>query len=186
MPPPIRLLVCSIGNPGAYLNTLHSAGHTVLASLSTSLHNPPFAKSRAHGNGLLSAGPEFVLWQSMSLMNVSGAGVAAAWRTFQTSLRLRGEEGRLVVVHDELELAVGAVGVKKGDASPRGHNGLKSVKEQVRGEWWRVGVGIGRPGSREASVVAEYVLRKMSAVDRGHLEGAVGKVEMELRLLAAA
>jgi PTH1 family peptidyl-tRNA hydrolase len=54
---PIRLLVCSIGNPGPYLNTLHSAGHTVLTSLAASLAHPAFQKSRAYGNGLLSPGP---------------------------------------------------------------------------------------------------------------------------------
>src|SRR4051812_25364124 len=52
MPPQIRLLVCSIGNPGTYINTLHSAGHTVLSSLASTLSYPSFAKSRAHGNGI--------------------------------------------------------------------------------------------------------------------------------------
>lgn len=182
MPPPIRLLVCSIGNPGQYINTLHSAGHTVLSILASSLSYPSFAKSRAHGNGLVSAGPDFTLWQSSSLMNISGSGVAAAWRQFQKDTR--GEDARLVVVHDELETKLGEVRVKKGDASPKGHNGLKSIKEQIRGqEWWRIGVGIGRPESRDPDTVAAYVLRKMSGVERGRIESAVGIVEMELRRL---
>lgn len=187
MPPPIRLLVCSIGNPGSYLNTLHSAGHTVLTSLASSLSYPGFTKSRAHGNGLVSAGAEFTLWQSPTLMNVSGAGVAAAWRQFQRDTRGGGggEEARLVVVHDELEIRLGEVRVKKGEASAKGHNGLKSVKQHLAGtEWWRVGVGIGRPESRDPDVVAGYVLRKMSAAERGKIEGAVGRVGMELRRLA--
>jgi PTH1 family peptidyl-tRNA hydrolase len=124
-----------------------------------------------------------MLWQSSSLMNLSGQGVASAWRQFQKELR--GEEARLVVVHDELECKLGEVKVKKGDASPKGHNGLKSVKEQLRGqEWWRIGVGIGRPETRDPNVVSDFVLRKMGGVERARIEGAVGRVEMELRRLA--
>lgn len=178
---PTRLLVCSIGNPGPYLNTLHSAGHTVLNSLAASLSYSSFQKSRAYGNGLLSDGADFTLWQSTSLMNISGAGVAAAWRQFQKEGR--GEEAKLVVVHDELELAVGQVKVRRGDASPKGHNGLKSINGLLKGEYTRIGVGIGRPESRDAGVVAGYVLRKMSVGEKAKIEGCVGSVERELRRL---
>ncbi|KAH8754950.1 peptidyl-tRNA hydrolase-domain-containing protein [Hyaloscypha finlandica] len=180
MATPVRLLVCSIGNPGPYLNTLHSAGHTVLSALANALSYPSFQKSRAHGNGLVSAGSEFTLWQSSSLMNVSGVGLTAAWQQFQKEGR--GEDARLVVVHDELELAPGQLKVKSGSASTKGHNGLKSINGLLRGtEYTRIGVGIGRPESREPDVVAGYVLRKMSAQERIKVEGCVGKVEMELR-----
>ncbi len=182
MASPIRLLVCSIGNPGSYINTLHSAGHTVLSALASSLSYPSFQKSRAYGNGLVSAGSEYTLWQSSSLMNVSGPGVAAAWRQFVKDTR--GEEAKLVVVHDELELAPGQVKVKNGSASAKGHNGLKSINEVLKGaEYTRIGVGIGRPESRDPDVVAGYVLRKMTAQERMKVEGSVGRVEMELRKL---
>merc|ERR1712093_416105 len=171
MATPIRLLVCSIGNPGPYLNTLHSAGHTVLSALASSLSYPSFQKSRIYPNGLVSIGSDFTLWQSTSLMNVSGPGVASAWRHFQKESR--GEDTRLVVVHDELEIALGQVKVRPGAASAKGHNGLK-----------RIGVGIGRPESRDKRDVADYVLRKMSMVERGRIEGAAGKVEVELRRLS--
>ena len=130
----------------------------------------------------MSAGEEFTLWQSSSQMNISGVGVAAAWRQFVKDSR--GEEAKLVVVHDELELALGQVKVKSGSASPKGHNGLKSIKEALRGmEYTRIGVGIGRPESRDPDVVAGYVLRKMSGPEKAKIEGCVGKVEVELRRL---
>ncbi|KAI9746642.1 MAG: aminoacyl-tRNA hydrolase [Claussenomyces sp. TS43310] len=192
MSPPMRLLVCSIGNPGAYLNTLHSAGHTILTRLAQSLSYPPFERSRSHANGLLSSpggGDHGVtLWQSPTLMNVSGPAVAAAWRQF-----LRDGPGdtsssppaRLVVVHDELESALGDVRIKRGDASPKGHNGLKSIREQMRAlDYTRIAVGIGRPSSRDPDVVAAYVLRKMTPAERLKIEGAAARVEVELRRLA--
>ncbi|KAK0121528.1 aminoacyl-tRNA hydrolase [Cadophora gregata] len=183
MASPIRLLVCSIGNPGPYINTLHSAGHTVLSALASSLSYPSFQKSRAYANGLISIGSDFTLWQSASLMNVSGPSVASAWRQFQKESR--GEDTRLVVVHDELEIALGQVKVRPGTASAKGHNGLKSIGESLGGkDYMRIGVGIGRPESRDKRDVADYVLKKMSMLERGKIEGAAGKVEMELRRLS--
>ncbi|CAL3968431.1 hypothetical protein PZA11_004023 [Diplocarpon coronariae] len=187
MAAPTRLLVCSIGNPAPYLNTLHSAGHTILSALSSSLGNPLFQKSPAYSNGLLSQGSDFTLWQSSSLMNVSGPGVAKAWNAFLSSSDARGKDVKLVVVHDELELGLGQVKVKNSSMSAKGHNGLKSINDSLRGaEYWRIAVGIGRPESREKDDVADYVLRKMSSAERGKIEGAVGRVEVELRRLAGA
>lgn len=115
-------------------------------------------------------------------MNVSGSGVAAAWRQF---LEDGGAEARLVVVHDELELGLGEVRVRDGNLSAKGHNGLKSIKEALRGaEYTRIGVGIGRPQSRDADAVAAYVLKKMSGVERSRIESCVGKVEGELRKMS--
>ncbi|RDW95019.1 hypothetical protein BP5796_00782 [Coleophoma crateriformis] len=191
---PLRLLVCSIGNPAPYLQTYHSAGHLVVSALQRSLAYPPFQKSRAHGNGLVSEGltpdgARYTLWQSASLMNISGPGVVAAWRTFlKSSGGGTGEDARLVVVHDELELALGQVRVKKGEMSAKGHNGLKSIKESMANtgqEWWRIGVGIGRPLSREKDDVARFVLSKMKEGDRERVLGCVRKVEAELGRLAA-
>ncbi|KAI9050236.1 hypothetical protein LZ554_006373 [Drepanopeziza brunnea f. sp. 'monogermtubi'] len=183
MAQPMRLLVCSIGNRGPYINTLHSAGHTVLDTLASSLGYPGFQKSAKHGNGLISAGGEFTLWQSSSQMNVSGVGVSRAWKSFVAESR--GQETKLVIVHDELELALGQVKVKAGTASPKGHNGLKSINECLKGEaYTRIGVGIGRPLSRDREDVSAFVLRKMTGAEKRSVEGTVGAVEMELRRLA--
>ncbi|KAG0646928.1 Peptidyl-tRNA hydrolase [Hyphodiscus hymeniophilus] len=185
MASPTRLLVCSIGNPAPLTNTLHSAGHLVLSTLASTFSYPAFQKSRAHGNGLLSSSPEFTLWQSSSFMNISGVGVVAAWKQFVKDNQRDGGDVGLVVVHDELELKVGDVRVKRGAASAKGHNGLKSINEKLRGaDYTRIAVGIGRPESREPNAVADYVLRKMSVGDRGKIVGCVGRVEEELRKLA--
>lgn len=72
---------------------------------------------------------------------------------------------KLVVVHDELESPLGKIKVKTG-GSAKGHNGLKSCVSSLGGmAFTRIGVGIGRPESRESRDVASYVLRKMSPVE---------------------
>jgi PTH1 family peptidyl-tRNA hydrolase len=116
-------------------------------------------------------------------MNVSGTAVAAAWKQFVKDAH--GEPTKLVVVHDELELPIGQVKVRKGSASAKGHNGLKSINASIRGDLYtRIGVGIGRPESREPDVVASYVLRKMNGNEKLKIEGCAGKVVEELRRIS--
>jgi PTH1 family peptidyl-tRNA hydrolase len=196
------LLVCSIGNPGStYANTLHSAGHMLTSYLAARKHYKPFTKGLSgqfalpdttqmsfgviRGYTRVEGAPipvdeDWTMWQSTSLMNVSGRGVGRAYTEWMRSVRQRyGNaqiEGRLVVVHDELEAQLGNVTIKQGDASAKGHNGLKSCQASLgKMKWWRVGVGIGRPESREPDVVAKYVLGKASSSQRNALENsAVG------------
>lgn len=172
------IFVASLGNPNPYLNTLHSAGHTLLTSLASELSYPPLGRSRLFGKALVSAGAAFTLWQSPSLMNVSGPPLAAAWRIFLRSLSSDEERSaaRLVVLHDELESPLGKTKMKTG-GSAKGHNGLKSCISAL-GEkgFMRIGVGIGRPESRDKDDVTRFVLRKIKAVEVSAINNAAGSV----------
>jgi PTH1 family peptidyl-tRNA hydrolase len=185
----VPLLICSVGNPGStYANTLHSAGHTVLKKLSERLEFQPYQKSRPHGSGLVSkplapSDTDWTLWQSTSLMNVSGKGVKAAHNTWAQD-KTAGE-GRLVIVHDEMEKPLGAVNlnVRQG-ASAKGHNGLKSIMASIGNvPFVRIGIGIGRPVSRESKDVANYVMRKMTPGEKAKIEGSVEEVIAKLKEL---
>lgn len=187
---PLPLLVCSVGNPGSqYANTLHSAGHTVLNRLAARLGYPGFNKDRQHGNGLISkpsisgGSGDWTLWQSTSYMNESGKGVRAAHMAW--SKTIADGEGRLVIVHDELEKPLGAVTLKTGQGlSAKGHNGLKSIMSVMGNTpFVRIGIGIGRPVSRESNDVARYVLKKMDASEKTAVESSVEQVIEKLKQL---
>lgn len=184
---PLPLLVCSIGNPGSqYANTLHSAGHTVLNRLAERLGYPCFQKERTYGNGLVSkpsGGPDWTLWQSTSYMNVSGKGVRAAYLAWAKNIPEG--EGRLVIVYDELEKPLGTVSLRTAQGlSAKGHNGLKSIMSVIGNtSFARIGIGIGRPLSRESDDVARYVLKKMTPSEKGAIEGSVEQVIAQLRQL---
>ncbi|KXL42459.1 hypothetical protein M433DRAFT_59385 [Acidomyces richmondensis BFW] len=184
----LPLLVCSIGNPGtAYANTLHSAGHTILNKVIAHLGYEKFHKDRYLGNGLVSkpltvcSGRDWTFWQSTSYMNLSGKSVQAAYTAWSKQLPL-GEEGRLVIVHDELEKPLGAVTLRTTRASAKGHNGIKSIMATMGGTpFARISIGIGRPMSRESDEVSRYVLKKMTEAEKSTIDGCVEEVVEKLK-----
>ncbi|KAF2719812.1 peptidyl-tRNA hydrolase, partial [Polychaeton citri CBS 116435] len=190
----VPLFICSLGNPGpAYADTLHSAGHTVLTRLAAYLNCSPFTRERAWDKALVTRAPDngdgadWTLYQSPTYMNVCGKPIRNAYRSWLSGMS--GGEGRLVVLHDELEKPLGKVsvrGVEGKGTSAKGHNGLKSMM-QVFGpggvEFVRIGVGIGRPEGRGSKEVGDYVLRKMSPGEKKRVEGCVDEVVDLLRRL---
>jgi len=111
-------------------------------------------------------------------MNVSGPPIAKAWKAFLSSLPPDDRpHAKLVILHDELEAELGVLKVKPGSNSARGHNGLKSLKGSLPdGKWTRIGVGIGRPISRESRDVAGFVLGKMKREEVEVVEGVAERV----------
>ena len=99
-------------------------------------------------------------------MNESGGPVKALLSFFSVPVE------RLVVVHDELDLDVGVVRLKRGGGED-GHNGLRSITSSLgTKDYHRVRVGIGRPPGRMEA--ADYVLRDFSPTERKELPFLVG------------
>ena len=68
----------------------------------------------------------------------------------------------------------------KTGRSAKGHNGVKSVIQTLGQGCVRIGVGIGRPTSRESGVVAGYVLKQMTGRE---VEAVRGGVEQVIEIL---
>ncbi|KAL2022379.1 hypothetical protein VTK56DRAFT_5446 [Thermocarpiscus australiensis] len=173
-----RILVISLGNPGEYRNTYHSAGHVVLEAVQRQLgpEQPSFTPQRLGKQTTLSSiGARYALFQSPATMNVSGPWVARAYREHLADTGLTPAEVGLVLVHDDLEEELGVVKIRNWARSHRGHNGVKSVNAALRadpaGKWARISVGIGRPAERDKSSVSGFVLSRMSREARSVLEG---------------
>jgi len=187
MTTPRLLFIASIGNQKPYLRTRHSAGHILLDALL------PHLSSR-----FISLSQYYTTYQSPTFMNESGPKLARNLDKW-LSTRDKTAPATLVILHDELEAPLGKVRVKRGgaeSASLRGHRGLISSFESLRGKGLfpvkgggrdlsvlRVGVGIGRPESREKNAVADYVLQEMGASELAAVKRAaepvVGVLEEE-------
>ncbi|OAA36186.1 mitochondrial peptidyl-tRNA hydrolase [Beauveria brongniartii RCEF 3172] len=173
-----KFLIISLGNPLPEYSSLHSAGHFALRGLAKTLRQSSIQSGKLGKlSCLVSQGPKYTLVQSPTLMNISGPFVAKAW---QEMLKQHDAASlSLVVLHDELEKALGEAALVAWDRSPRGHNGIKSVKKAVsevrypQSPLVRIAVGIDRPLARDPESVARYVLEPISATKQRVLEEEV-------------
>jgi peptidyl-tRNA hydrolase, PTH1 family len=165
-----RWIIAGLGNPGPeYAGTRHNAGHMVLALLAERMG----ARFKAHrtrndsAEGRL-AGQAVTLARPRSYMNLSGGPVAALMAFYKLPA------GRLVVIHDELDIPFGAVRLKLGGGD-NGHNGLRSITSALgTRDYYRVRFGIGRPPGRMDP--AAYVLRDFATAERKELPFLIDRV----------
>jgi len=74
-----------------------------------------------------------------------------------------------LVIHDDLDLAVGKTRVRFGGSSA-GHKGVSSIIDALGTDsFWRVKVGIGRPFSKQE--VINYVLGEPRRMRKKYLSG---------------
>ena len=173
-----RWLIAGLGNPGpGYAGNRHNAGFLV-ADVLASRAGARFraGKSRTLAAEGLLAGQSVTIVKPRTFMNESGGPVAAVCGFYKIP------PGRLVVIHDELDLPFGSVRLKLGGGD-NGHNGLRSVTARLgTRDYYRARIGIGRPPGRMDAAV--YVLRDFSAAERKELplvlERAADAVEMLL------
>ena len=163
-----RWIVAGLGNPGPdYAGNRHNAGHMVAALLAERMG----ARFKAHrsrnevAEGRL-AGVPVTLAKPRTYMNTSGGPVASLAGFYKIP------PGRIVVIHDELDLPFGTVRLKLGGGD-NGHNGLRSVTAALGPAYYRARFGIGRPPGRMDP--AAFVLRDFSAAERRELPLAVDR-----------
>jgi len=137
-------LVVGLGNPGnKYARSRHNIGFRVVDEL-VAKHALPAWKTGKGGDttsGFLLADGQrekVALLKPMEFMNLSGFAVQ------RTAEFVGVEHDHILVVHDEVDLPLGAVRLKAGGGHG-GHNGLRSIMEQLGdGHFARIRVGIGR------------------------------------------
>jgi PTH1 family peptidyl-tRNA hydrolase len=133
-------LVFGLGNPGRrYAGTFHNAGFLAVDLLAVSYGIRLRSSGEAEVGVGLVEGATVLLGKPKTYMNLSGRAVAPVYGSFAESPE------DLVVLHDDLDLALGVVRLKRGGGTG-GHNGLRSLREELgTGDFLRVRVGIGRP-----------------------------------------
>ena len=146
----IRLIV-GLGNIGAeYANTRHNIGFMVvdriLGKLNGEITEVHGCKSTFFRAGL--KGRKILLQKPETYMNLSGEAVLSIMNKEKISIE------EILIIHDELDLEFGTLKLKRGGSSG-GHNGIKSIIENLNGNqnFLRLRVGI----SRDKNVV-DYVL----------------------------
>lgn len=157
-------VIAGLGNPGdEYRRTRHNAGAMVVEELA-SRAGARFRRVRflpLEVAEIREAATPVYLARSLRYMNEAGPSYASLARRHGVPA------GRVVAVHDDIDLPFGAIRMKVG-GSTAGHNGLKSLQAALRSpDFPRVRIGVGRPPGRQDP--ADYVLRAFTAREREHV-----------------
>lgn len=176
---PRRWLVVGLGNPPSeYAGTRHNIGADVVEALALRA-GASLARNRKVGCRVAEVrhgGDHVVLAVPEGYMNESGRPVrsASAW--------FRVPSDTLVVCHDDLDLPVGSVRLKRGGGAG-GHNGLRDIDRALTtSDYLRVRIGIGRPpGTTEPR---DHVLRRPGPEERTMLDDAIARAAVAVEGLA--
>jgi peptidyl-tRNA hydrolase, PTH1 family len=142
-------LIVGLGNPGErYARTRHNAGAMVVEALcrrmdvrlkKVRLVSVFAAEARHEGSPLMLVTPA-------TFMNECGPPIASFARKRHVPIE------RVVACHDDIDLAFGAVRIKRG-GSTAGHHGLDSMVQALHStDFYRVRLGVGRPSGRWENV----------------------------------
>ncbi len=159
-------LIVGLGNPGRkYLNNRHNIGFMVINSLSerTSIAVSRVQHWALFGDGRIN-GKRVYLAKPQTFMNRSGNSVGAFSRYFRIPI------ARLLVIYDEIDLPLATLRLRERGGSG-GHNGMKSIINQLGQDFPRLRVGVGRPPGHMDP--AAYVLRDFEPSERVIVEEAI-------------
>jgi len=157
-------LIVGLGNPGPrYAFTRHNAGFLLLDVLAQDAgvrfdeKSTLSKKTGSHTATIELGGKKCLLMKPQTFMNLSGQSVRAL---YDQAHHLRDKP--LVVAHDEADLPAGKVRVKMG-GSDAGNNGLKSLRDELgTGEFFRVRLGVGKPGPDSKIELHDHVLQEFT------------------------
>jgi PTH1 family peptidyl-tRNA hydrolase len=160
-------LVVGLGNPGRnYRHTRHNAGRTAAERI---LEKSELVAVGDWQEGYVAvadySGRRFLVMIPGVFMNISGRAVApVVWRYGVVP-------DRVVVIHDDIDIPLGEVRVKRGGGTG-GHLGLASMVEALGDEGFsRVRVGVGRPPVGVDP--ADYVLSSLPEEEVGEYEASI-------------
>lgn len=166
---PIKLIV-GLGNPGAeYEATRHNAGFWWVEALARELRAGFTREAKFHGLVARARhdGTDLWLLKPTTFMNRSGRAVVAL------ALYYKILPVEILVVHDEIDLPPGIVKLKQGGGNA-GHNGLKDITAHLTTpDFWRLRLGVGHPGSREA--VVDAVLDRPRKEEQALIDDAMSR-----------
>jgi PTH1 family peptidyl-tRNA hydrolase len=152
-------LIVGLGNPGPrYADNRHNIGFLAVDEIVRRYSFGPI-KTKFHGaiaEGNIGSEKVICLCPT-TFMNDSGRAVQAALQFYKL------EPGDITVIHDEIDLPLGKVKVKRGGGAG-GHNGLRSIDAHIGPDYWRIRLGVGHPGVKAA--VKNFVLMDFGKEER--------------------
>jgi PTH1 family peptidyl-tRNA hydrolase len=165
----VSTLIIGLGNPGGeYAHTRHNVGWMCLDVLES---RGRFGRQRREGPSKVREGTlegyDVVTARPQTFMNVSGRAAVHLVRRYGVPV------DDLIVVHDDVDLPLGRIRLKRGGGAA-GNKGVLSIADALRSqEFMRVRIGVSRPAERDHMV--EYVLDAFAPEERPRLSAVLGR-----------
>jgi PTH1 family peptidyl-tRNA hydrolase len=150
-------LIVGLGNPGdQYSQTPHNAGARAVEHLAERFSSRlRSSKAKALVAEVRDGETRLILGRPATYMNESGDGVASLLAYYKV------DPDRLIVVHDDIDLKLGALKLKFGGGSA-GNHGIEDIERKLATpDFLRVRIGVGRGGSPRQDP-ADYLISPMS------------------------
>jgi PTH1 family peptidyl-tRNA hydrolase len=160
-------LIVGLGNPGRkYAATRHNVGFEVVDALAAR-HGLEWESAPAEAVLAKWRGAGALIAKPLTFMNLSGHAVGDLLRYYKVDLT------DLLVIVDEVQLELGRLRTR-ASGSAGGHNGLKSLIEQLgTDEFARLRFGVGRGDTRRD--LADHVLATFDADERPVVSEAIAR-----------
>lgn len=176
------LLITGLGNPGPrYQATRHNIGFRVIDELARQCGVPSSAfRDKFHGE-VASArlgNEELLLLKPQTFMNESGRSVQAACTFYKI------KPSELIVAHDELDLPLSDVRLKKGGGDG-GNRGIRSVSGALGPDYIRIRLGIGRPPPDFRGDPADFVLQAFPLAEQAIVEQMISRAAEAVTLVTS-
>ena len=173
-------LIVGLGNPGAeHENTRHNAGFLVIDKLLADCSveakfdkkvNADVAKTEINKKRVLLVKP-------LTYMNNSGLAVRALLDFY----KLKPEN--LIIIHDDKDIPLGETRIQT-DRGPAGHNGVKSIIEQLGTKnFLRIRVGIAPDSQNKIKEIVSFVIGRFTADEKNILRKVIENVIKEIETL---
>ena len=162
-----------LGNPGKiYQNTRHNLGANLILKLAESLSLPKF-KTNPKLSAKVIKHQDWIFAVPNTFMNQSGQAVQKILSYYKISPK------DLYIIHDDLDLGVGDYKIQF-DRGPAGHNGVKSVIENLATQTFnRVRIGIDHPPVNIS--VEDYVLKPFLPAEKKIIALTIDKILPDLK-----
>lgn len=156
-------LIVALGNIGSqYEQTRHNIGFMSFDYYFKSLESSIDFTFENKFNSIIIRIKYNIFIKPLTYMNNSGQAVSDIFRFYKLDFT----KDRILVIHDDLDLAFSKIKIKFSGNSG-GHNGLNSIDKYIGPDYYRLRVGIGRPKnilnvSNDINDISKYVLTKFN------------------------
>ena len=158
-------LIVGLGNPGKkYENTRHNIGFEALDYIAEQANiRVVKAKFEAlYGEGTIN-GQKVILLKPQTYMNLSGVALARAANFYKIPPE------KCVVLYDDVSLPVATLRIRK-EGSAGGHNGMRSIIDEIGQVFPRVKIGVGEKPRPEYDL-ADWVLSRLTSDEQKKIAG---------------